>query len=410
MRKSFTLTIGLLFLTALANAQIVIKPEAKFKLASYDTYIQFAYELTASKIIVKNDSIELINATMANSPTVNTSFSVSVGNLTIFQLFTNSRFTSYLYLPSGNTSTVKIFIPDGIWTNDRFSVVSNASQYTYTYNSTSRILTISLVVGSTIKLEITKVVNGEPCSLDEECLGGYCVHGICRSTPTYCGDGYCDYELGEYWTNCWKDCGFMYSPCKFDFELDYPKEIQTSLNQTKEVEITLTNVGTCKLLSSQLIIQGIPEDWFELEPNMSSPLGKGEKFDFTLILQPTREGTYTLSLSLFNKYQRASIIKLNKTYYLTVKVLPALKCPICPPCTAWSECVDNKQTRICHTCSEQTNYICQPYEESRECREKIQPTPISRLRWYERFARFLYKLFEEMNLLLLKLLKLTLLL
>jgi uncharacterized Zn finger protein (UPF0148 family) len=38
-----------------------------------------------------------------------------------------------------------------------------------------------------------------------ECCEGYCVHGICMTTETFCGDGYCD--NGENCGNCKIDCG-----------------------------------------------------------------------------------------------------------------------------------------------------------------------------------------------------------
>jgi hypothetical protein len=34
--------------------------------------------------------------------------------------------------------------------------------------------------------------NEASCTAASECVGGYCVHEYCRSTSTYCGDGYCD--------------------------------------------------------------------------------------------------------------------------------------------------------------------------------------------------------------------------
>ncbi len=46
--------------------------------------------------------------------------------------------------------------------------------------------------------------DGMYCSVNEECEGGYCIHGICRSTSTYCRDGYCD--LGENEQTCPEDC------------------------------------------------------------------------------------------------------------------------------------------------------------------------------------------------------------
>jgi hypothetical protein len=54
------------------------------------------------------------------------------------------------------------------------------------------------------KIKVVKKHFGESCSLDLECESEFCVHGICRSTSTYCGDGYCD--EGESYSSCPKDC------------------------------------------------------------------------------------------------------------------------------------------------------------------------------------------------------------
>jgi hypothetical protein len=48
-------------------------------------------------------------------------------------------------------------------------------------------------------------LGGAICSSANECSGGYCVHNICRSASTYCGDGYCD--IGETCSSCSIDCG-----------------------------------------------------------------------------------------------------------------------------------------------------------------------------------------------------------
>lgn len=45
---------------------------------------------------------------------------------------------------------------------------------------------------------------GEYCSFNSDCESGYCVHEICRSSSTYCGDGYCD--SGESRSTCKSDC------------------------------------------------------------------------------------------------------------------------------------------------------------------------------------------------------------
>jgi hypothetical protein len=53
--------------------------------------------------------------------------------------------------------------------------------------------------------EIEKKSDSAACSAGSECEGGYCVHGACRSTATYCGDNQCD--NGEDCSGCTSDCG-----------------------------------------------------------------------------------------------------------------------------------------------------------------------------------------------------------
>jgi PGF-pre-PGF domain-containing protein len=52
-----------------------------------------------------------------------------------------------------------------------------------------------------LNLTMNKTANGVACPLNytgrsgtahSGCSGGYCVHNVCRSASTYCGDGYCD--------------------------------------------------------------------------------------------------------------------------------------------------------------------------------------------------------------------------
>ncbi|RLF02529.1 MAG: hypothetical protein DRJ64_09230 [Thermoprotei archaeon] len=61
------------------------------------------------------------------------------------------------------------------------------------------------VCKGTCIMETVKYPDGSLCGSSQECEGGYCVHGYCRSTPTYCGDAFCD--PGEGQGNCPIDCG-----------------------------------------------------------------------------------------------------------------------------------------------------------------------------------------------------------
>jgi len=49
------------------------------------------------------------------------------------------------------------------------------------------------------------LTHGSSCTVNNQCLGGYCVHNECWSASTKCGDAYCD--TGETSSNCPTDCG-----------------------------------------------------------------------------------------------------------------------------------------------------------------------------------------------------------
>jgi PGF-pre-PGF domain-containing protein len=62
---------------------------------------------------------------------------------------------------------------------------------------------------SLLNLSINKSANGISCTYTCGCSGGYCVHDYCRSSSTYCGDGYCD--TGESCTSDNAGCSSGYA-------------------------------------------------------------------------------------------------------------------------------------------------------------------------------------------------------
>lgn len=81
----------------------------------------------------------------------------------------------------------------------------NPSTYAYKINITGNANYSSNSSGLTYYLTVGTLADGSSCSANNQCSGGYCVHGICRSTSTYCGDAYCD--SGESCSSCSSDCG-----------------------------------------------------------------------------------------------------------------------------------------------------------------------------------------------------------
>lgn len=68
----------------------------------------------------------------------------------------------------------------------------------------------------------------------------------------------------------------------------------------------------------------------------------------------------------------ASLINETQTEVYT-ESLEELKCPICPECLEWSECINGTKTRTCYKCSAETNYTCEAWEEERLCGPSLLP-------------------------------------
>ncbi|MEM5854612.1 MAG: PGF-pre-PGF domain-containing protein [Candidatus Aenigmatarchaeota archaeon] len=92
------------------------------------------------------------------------------------------------------------------------TLINTANLNAGTYNITAYFVEDGNYTGSskTYWLTINTLSDGSSCAANYECTGGYCVHGTCRSSSTYCGDTYCD--SGETCSNCQADCGRCPTP------------------------------------------------------------------------------------------------------------------------------------------------------------------------------------------------------
>lgn len=63
----------------------------------------------------------------------------------------------------------------------------------------------SEAIFNNFNLSINKSANTLACTFANGCTGGFCVHSLCRSASTFCGDSFCD--SGETCTSCSSDCG-----------------------------------------------------------------------------------------------------------------------------------------------------------------------------------------------------------
>lgn len=54
---------------------------------------------------------------------------------------------------------------------------------------------------------LCKLLDGEPCSMHVECNSTICLHGFCRPSDPYHGDGWCESQKNETCWNAPLDCG-----------------------------------------------------------------------------------------------------------------------------------------------------------------------------------------------------------
>jgi uncharacterized membrane protein YgcG len=59
-------------------------------------------------------------------------------------------------------------------------------------NTSSQAITSGTLVVENFNLSANSSSNGVACTFASGCSGGYCVHSLCRSASTYCGDSFCD--------------------------------------------------------------------------------------------------------------------------------------------------------------------------------------------------------------------------
>jgi hypothetical protein len=117
---------------------------------------------------------------------------VASDNTTVVSAYINSTST-----PGGNTTVGAAYCELSNCTGFYYIDVQANEGENITFkicgvNASQGQQTFSAGPHSLLNLSINKSTNGATCTFACGCLGGYCVHDYCRSSSTYCGDGYCD--------------------------------------------------------------------------------------------------------------------------------------------------------------------------------------------------------------------------
>ena len=165
------------------------------------------------------------------------------------------------------------------WSNNSITAGTAIAWRIY-YNDTSGNENKTDIMTYTVKKS-----DGSYCSANIECLGGYCVHGICRSASTHCGDGYCD--SSETCSSCSSDCGACGpsvppgpSGCPHTIRIKNVEDIDAKAGETAIAEITVKNTGCYDEGDIRIYIE-CADDW-ECGSTTIAELKKHESMDVDL--------------------------------------------------------------------------------------------------------------------------------
>jgi len=414
---------------------IEIRPATYIKLTAYDAYIGFASTLYADRIEVYANLLRFYGARMGTGLNMTGFLSLRGGNLTVNQFYLNARLNLTLNLtttgiimlcynltPNFNVydSAYSLAIPVVEIRNWTVKVARDG--YAASFNTTTYNLTLTIpATGLHVITLSPSLPDGSACEYGSDCTGGYCVHEICRSTPTYCGDRYCDVALGEDWWSCWADCFFRYVPPK----IEVPEiEVITTIGQvnitipnmaanetvdipierveglaTRKISLTAINyLSNVKLYIRRL--DKLPTEIARLEDvvyhlfnidkvNVEDKDVEKVVIGFEVSRQWIDDNRINVTTVVLERWNGTDWLRLPTTqvdededyvffeaksdtlsiFAITAQPIPVpvKECPPCPPCSEWSVCIEGQQTRICWECGIATNYTCQKYTESRAC-------------------------------------------
>lgn len=182
---------------------VELKEGVRFDITDVNTTYFIGQNMSVNEIRITPTLLNITNSSSGDLILYAKPSSGSI-NITILEFDTSHK----KFNVTNNTPGINVDFVIGSFTNNGEAeirendvlfktVIPNSSSYiNFTYDGGFSIITF----------EIDLVYfNGESCSANSECSSDYCVHGICRSSSTYCGDDYCD--SGETCSSCENDCG-----------------------------------------------------------------------------------------------------------------------------------------------------------------------------------------------------------
>ncbi len=244
-------------------------------------------------------------------------------------------------------------------------------------------------------------LDGESCSSASECFGGYCNSGICTSSAPPTTATSSSYAGGSIVT-IEKKTEVKISATQANITIPSiaaGKSENTSISNfsVREVFIEVKNpVNNVKITVEKISIKPVevttPSDivshYLRIDKqNITDNDINKTKIKFTvekswIITNDINESTITLQRYANNQWNKLTTTKVSENqteamyqaeslglsiFAVTGELKLGLACPACPSAGNWIDCVNNTQTRTNYRCSNETNYQCQVYNDTRTC-------------------------------------------
>jgi hypothetical protein len=217
--------------------------------------------------------------------------------------------------------------------------------------------------------------DGSACTANTDCIGGFCVHNICRSVSPYCGDTFCD--AGETCTVCAGDCGVcpvaatttgggsthgLAVEAKNNIVVSADgNKLELGRGSSEPITIYVENKGSVVMQDVIIDATGLPYGWVTISQKRIDSLGQNER----KAIKATINVPDNANLEMYSLVFKAHTFYASAEYPIDVTV--TAKCQICPAPSAWSSCLDGVMTRTSYRCDAGTDYACQSWIEEGTC-------------------------------------------
>jgi hypothetical protein len=285
----------------------------------------------------------------------------------------NATVNSTLRPPTEAAVTLNITnttVTAGVWYGN-YTIATEAGNWTAIVNTTAPYF----FTNGTSRTFNVQLLDGAACTAASNCVGGFCVHNLCRSVSPYCGDVFCD--TGETCTSCAGDCGAcpvaatgggggsthglsVLAKNNIVVSTDGNK-LELGRGASEPITLYVDNMGSVVLQDVIIDSTGLPYGWVTISQKRIDSLAQNER----------KAIKATINVPDNANLETYSLVFTAHTFYASseypVEVAISAKCDVCPAPSVWSGCIGEDMTRTSYRCDSGTDYKCQPWTEERSC-------------------------------------------